>query len=169
MGIQDEGRRPAAPGIRVVEADFERADHADAIVDLIDAYARDPMGRGEGLGPDVKARLVEGLAAHPTANVFLAFEGTEPVGVAVCFLGFSTFAARWVLNVHDLAVAPEHRGRGIGGTLLEAVIAHAHRLGCRKVTLEVRADNEAARRLYRRLGFGPGGVEQSFWTRTLGD
>jgi ribosomal protein S18 acetylase RimI-like enzyme len=77
-----------------------------------------------------------------------------PVGLAVCFLGFSTFAARPLINIHDLAVLPEYRGRGIGRRLLERVEAKGHALGCAKLTLEVRADNHRAQRLYQQVGFG---------------
>jgi ribosomal protein S18 acetylase RimI-like enzyme len=75
------------------------------------------------------------------------------VGIATCFLGFSTFAARPLINVHDLAVLPEHRGRGIGRGLLEAVEHCARERGCAKVTLEVQENNSPARRLYKRMGF----------------
>ncbi len=78
----------------------------------------------------------------------------RPVGAAICFVGFSTFAARPVLNIHDLAVLPELRGAGIGTSLLEAASARARELDCCKLTLEVRKDNEGALALYRRFGFG---------------
>jgi ribosomal protein S18 acetylase RimI-like enzyme len=84
------------------------------------------------------------------------------VGAAVCFIGFSTFAARPLLNLHDLAVVPELRGRGIGRALLRAVEERARALGCCKLTLEVVQENTQARALYERFGFadgapGPGG------------
>jgi ribosomal protein S18 acetylase RimI-like enzyme len=79
------------------------------------------------------------------------------VGVAVCFLSFCTFEARRLINVHDLAVAPGHRRRGVGRRLLEAVEAGARELGCCRITLEVREDNAPARALYAR--FGMAGLE----------
>jgi ribosomal protein S18 acetylase RimI-like enzyme len=82
--------------------------------------------------------------------------GPEPVGVAVCITGFSTFRARALTNVHDLAVVPGWRGRGIGRRLLAAVEDLARERGHCKITLEVREDNPAAMALYRRLGFGAG-------------
>jgi ribosomal protein S18 acetylase RimI-like enzyme len=81
-------------------------------------------------------------------------------------VGYSTFRARPLLNLHDLAVQPEARERGVGGALLAAVESHARALGCCKVTLEVREDNASARRLYERVGFvdsAPAGAR----TRTL--
>lgn len=121
---------------------------------LIDAYARDPMGGSHPLPVDVRDRLIDGLRNHPTTLVHLAFEGDEPVGVAVCFLGFSTFAAKPLLNIHDLAVLPNYRGRGIGRQLLAAVEDDARARGCCKLTLEVFESNERARRTYAAAGFG---------------
>ncbi|MEJ0098967.1 MAG: GNAT family N-acetyltransferase [Pseudomonadota bacterium] len=87
---------------------------ANAVLKLIDAYARDPRGGGEPLRAEVRERLVPGLAAHPTSRAWLAFEGSEAVGVCVGFIGYSTFNAQPLLNIHDLAVLPGLRGRGIG-------------------------------------------------------
>src|SRR5580765_6160599 len=95
-----------------VEADLSRTEHQSAVLDLIDAYSRDPMGDGKPLSPDARARLIAGLREHPTTLIILAFKAGEPVGVAVCFRGFSTFAARPLLNIHDLNVLPAHRGKG---------------------------------------------------------
>jgi ribosomal protein S18 acetylase RimI-like enzyme len=138
----------------VIEADLDVPHHQEAIVYLINAYARDPMGDGRDLPMAVQDRLIPGLRQHPTTLVFLALDGQEPVGIAVCFLGFSTFAARPLINIHDLAVMPAHRGRGVGRLLLEQVEAKGRQLGCCKLTLEVRADNHRAQRLYQQLGFG---------------
>ncbi|HVU33386.1 MAG TPA: GNAT family N-acetyltransferase [Opitutaceae bacterium] len=142
------------PGsVRVVEANLSLTAHQEAVVAMIDAYARDPLGDGAPLDDDVKARLVAGLRAHPTTIVFLAFEADEPVGVAVCFLGFSTFAARPLINIHDFAVIPSHRGRGISRQLLGAIEAKARAIGCCKLTLEVLENNRRARHVYETFGF----------------
>jgi len=140
-------------GIQIVRADLHRPDHQRAVLDLVDCYARDPMGGGLGISSEVREYLIEGLKKHPTTLVFLAYEGQQPIGLAICFLGFSTFAARPLLNVHDLVVRPEHRGSGIARRLLEYIEEQARRLGCCKLTLEVRADNAAAKHAYRAQGF----------------
>lgn len=56
------------------------------------------------------------------------------------------------LYLSALAVDPSHRGRGVGTSLLERVVAGAGRLGLRVAT-DVEAENEAGRRLYERAGF----------------
>ena len=154
--------------MQVLLANLEDAAHQQAVVDLLDMYCRDPFGDSQPLSAEARANLIPGLVGHGGARVFLAFEGDRPVGLAICFLGFSTFRARPLLNIHDIAVDPAFRGRGIGQALLAAVEQEARQLGCCKVTLEVRADNVVAQAAYRRAGFGPSSDPETwFWTRKL--
>jgi GNAT superfamily N-acetyltransferase len=136
-----------------LEADLARADHAQATLALMNAYAADPMGASCPLEPDVARTLVPWLRTHPTTLVFLAFRGDEPVGIAVCFLGFSTFAARLLLNISDYYVVPALRGQGVGRLLMQKVEAKARELRCCKLTLEVQEHNHRALAVYARAGF----------------
>jgi len=68
-------------------------------------------------------------------------------------VGFSTFAARPLLNLSDFYVVPAHRGGGIGRQLLVAMEQHALAIGCCKLSLEVQENNARARRLYAAAGF----------------
>ena len=141
--------------IQITEADLSRTAHQKAVLALIDAYARDPIGDGRPLADDVRERLIPGLQKHPTALIFLAWKDAQPVGIAVCFYGFSTFAARPLINIHDFAVLPGLRGHGIGKRLLKAVEAKARQTQCCKITLEVLENNHRARRIYAAAGFKP--------------
>ena len=140
--------------VEIIQADLENIKHQRAVVDLVDAYARDPFGNGKSLTNEVRRELIPALRRHPTTLILLAFLQGLPVGIAVCFLGFSTFAARRLINIHDLAVLPYYRGHGIGRLLLEAVEEKARALGCCKLTLEVDASNQRARQIYLAAGFG---------------
>lgn len=106
-------------GLQVLQADYADPAHARAVVDLLDAYARDPAGGGEPLSDFVRQHLVEELAARPAAFSVLAHWGEEPVGLVNCIEGFSTFACRPLVNVHDVVVMPLHRGKGIAERMLE--------------------------------------------------
>jgi GNAT superfamily N-acetyltransferase len=139
--------------IAIVEAQLDRPEHQRAVVELTDAYSRDPMGDGHPLAPEVREALIPGLRQHPTTLIFLAYDGAEAVGIATCFLGFSTFAARPLINLHDVGVLPSHRGRGISRQLLAAVEAKGRALGCCKLTLEVLENNQRARGVYAAAGF----------------
>ena len=139
--------------LEIHEADFADPAHSAGFLEVLNSYASDPIGGGAPLSADVRRRLVPALRDHPTALVLLAFADRRPVGLAVCFLGFSTFQARPLLNVHDLAVLPELRGNGIGRALLAAAQARAVARGCCKLTLEVQDANIRARGLYASFGF----------------
>lgn len=141
--------------VRVARADLTVAGDAAALVDLLDAYARDPMGGGVPLAADVRGRLARDLAARPGTHVFIARCDDAPAGLAICFEGYSTFAGAPLLNIHDFAVAPAYRGRGIGRALLAAVEEVARAAGCCKITLEVLAGNAPAQALYAAAGFAP--------------
>jgi ribosomal protein S18 acetylase RimI-like enzyme len=145
--------------VRVVRADLDDAQHRAAVLGMTRAYAQDPMGNGHDLPEDVQRALIDGLRAHPTTLIFLALDRDAVLGIATCFVGFSTFAARPLINIHDLHVAKDHRRRGIARVLLHAVEAEAQRRGCCKLTLEVQENNRAARALYARCGFADGQYE----------
>jgi GNAT superfamily N-acetyltransferase len=139
--------------VEIVEADLNRSEHQHAVVELINAYAMDPMGNGAPLSAEVRGALIPGLKQHPTSVIFLAYQEGKGVGIAVCFRGFSTFAARPLINIHDLAVLPAYRGQGIGRRLLEEVERKARETDCCKLTLEVQENNHRARHVYEAAGF----------------
>jgi len=124
-----------------------------ALLALTQNYACHPMGMGKPLPEDVANELIPRLRSISNALVFLAWEGEIPLGIATCFIGFSTFKARALINIHDLAVHSDHQGKGIGRALLQHVQLYAIENGFCALTLEVRNDNTPARKLYHQLGF----------------
>lgn len=157
----------SASGVTIRPADLDRAGDADALYEILDAYAREPGGQNAPLAAGAREALVPGLRAHPQVFVLLACLDERPVGAAVCFFGFSTFAGRDFLNVHDLAVLPAQRGRGIGRALLDEAERRARARGCCKMTLEVHQTNTGAQRLYREFGFGGWETPTFFVTKRL--
>lgn len=141
------------PPVSVVHADLSLPEHQRLTVELLNAYAMDPMGDGRPLSEVAKRDLIPGLQQHPTSLVFIAFLGQEPAGLAICFRGFSTFAARPLINISDYFVVPAHRGCGLGRALLAAIEDHARQTGCCKLTLEVQENNHRGRQIYAAAGF----------------
>ena len=139
--------------LRVVAADYGDAGHGLALVELLDAYARDPAGGAEALTPFTRQHLMGALAARPQAFSVLAFAGEEPVGLVNCFEGFSTFACRALVNVHDVVVLQAWRGQGVAERMLALAEQLARERGAVKLTLEVLQGNAGAIRLYQRIGF----------------
>ena len=140
-------------GVTTLRADYANPAHAAALVMLLDAYASDPAGGGQGLSDFARANLVPGLAARPQAYSVLAFDGDQAVGLVNCIEGFSTFACKPLVNVHDVAVLASHRGRGIAEQMLAEAERIARERGAVKLTLEVLSGNRSATRLYERIGF----------------
>jgi hypothetical protein len=56
-------------------------------------------------------------------------------------------------GIYYLAVAPAHQGKGFGRAIHDAAVAWLQARGAWKINLMVRADNEAVRGFYRRLGY----------------
>ena len=135
--------------------DYTAPRDREALVHLLNAYATEPIGGGTPLTQDVRQRLCDDLARLPSAVSFIAWLDEQPVGLINCIEGYSTFKARPLLNVHDLAVLPGQRGQGVGQALLAACETHARERGCCKLTLEVLSGNRRALRSYEQFGFAP--------------
>jgi ribosomal-protein-alanine N-acetyltransferase len=80
----------------------------------------------------------------------------------VGYLVISRYVDAW--HVMNVAVAPEHRRRGVATTLLERLFELTSGRGRRGYTLEVRVSNTGAIKLYDRLGFRPRGVRRGYYT-----
>jgi ribosomal protein S18 acetylase RimI-like enzyme len=146
----------SAAGFSVCRADYANPLHARALVALLDAYAQDPMGGGDPLSDYAKAHLVAELAKRSQAFSVLAFseqKGGVAVGLVNCIEGFSTFACKPLVNIHDVAVLPAYRGQRVAEKMLELVVQIARERGACKLTLEVLQGNEGALKLYHRVGF----------------
>lgn len=144
---------PVPSSLKVLRADYANPLHAAALVNLLDAYACDPMGGAHALSDFAKAHLVSALAARPQAYSVLAFDGEQAIGLVNCIEGFSTFACRPLVNVHDVAVLASHRGQKVAEKMLALAESIAVERGACKLTLEVLSGNVGACRLYQRLGF----------------
>jgi ribosomal protein S18 acetylase RimI-like enzyme len=161
-----------SPEVLVLQASYSNPVHAEAIGFLINQYAEDAMGGTQSLSLDSRQQLAIELAKRPHAFSVLAFVGGEPVGLVNCFEGFSTFACRPLVNVHDVVVIAAFRGRGISQKMLGKVEEIARQRGCCKITLEVLEGNIPAQGAYRKLGFAgyeldPQMGRAMFWQKAL--
>ena len=66
-------------------------------------------------------------------------------------------------ELHNIAVAPDMRGRGLSRLLMDALIGSAKKNGVCRIMLEVRASNEAAIALYTKYGFEKVGVRPGYY------
>ncbi len=147
--------------------DFSNEEHCTQLARLINHYIADPMGGGTPLTPLQQLRMVDGLANHPASFVLLASVNHQIIGLATCFLNFSTFKAKPYINIHDLIVDRPYRGKGYGCLILQQIEVIARERKCCKITLEVREDNFPARTLYREQGFKAVYPPMFFWSKEL--
>ena len=139
------------PTIRPVDFD-DPACTAD-FLDLLDHYMRSPSGNGQPMTAELRSRLPAELCKRLTVLSFIAYQEGRAAGLINCVEGFSTFAGKPLLNIHDIIVHQDFRRRGIA----RALLAHAERTaverGCCKLTLEVLEGNTGAREAYTGFGF----------------
>ncbi|MDX2236668.1 MAG: GNAT family N-acetyltransferase [Hyphomonadaceae bacterium] len=111
----------------------------DADVDAMAALHGEAFPRG-WTAAEIAALRARGAFGYVAADA-------APVGFALAW------APGGDAEVLTLVTAPARRRSGVGAGLMALILAHAARLGAPAVTLEVAADNAAARALYARLGF----------------
>ena len=154
------------------EANYYNRQDGQAILGLLDHYARDPMGGEEPLSDYVLANLITTLQKQTGAFSVLAFHDNVAVGLVNCFQTFSTFNCRPIVNIHDVIVRESHRGQLIAEKMLGHVQKVAKDRGCCKLTLEVLEGNIAARKVYQRFGFNAYVLDQNkgnalFWQKII--
>ena len=115
-----------------------------------------------------EAMLHEALfGAAPAAEAAIAEDATGPLGFALFFHNFSTWAGRRGIYLEDLYVTPQARGRGVGGALLRHIAALAVARDCARFEWSVLDWNADAIAFYRAMG----AVGMEEWTvqRVSGD
>ena len=158
--------------IDVFKADYNKKDDVWAIKFLLNSYAQELEGFKKEIDEDVLDNLTLGLENFPGSIVLLAKKDGEYAGMGICFLGFSTFQAKKLLNIHDFMVLKKFQGIGVAKKLMNEIILTAGALSCCKITLEVQEKNLKARNLYSSFGFkdsflDPEAGVQLFLTRGL--
>jgi [ribosomal protein S18]-alanine N-acetyltransferase len=98
--------------------------------------------------------------SKPSSISLGAFEADT--GELVGYLVISRYVDAW--HVMNIAVVPERRRQGIAIALFERLFELTAADGRRGYTLEVRISNEAAIKLYERLGFQSRGVRRGYYT-----
>jgi ribosomal-protein-alanine N-acetyltransferase len=98
------------------------------------------------------------LTQNKNAHYIIAKEGERVVGYAGLWLSLDE------AHITTFAVLPDFRRRKIGERMLVSLFARAEKLGAEWLTLEVRASNLAAQRLYEKYGFRPAGIRRRYYS-----
>jgi len=141
------------------DADFMRAIDRSTRIDELRAVPWSEAEKAAFLDMQFRAQTMHYDARYPAAEYLVIEVDDIPAGRLYVDRTASG------INVLDIALLPQWRGRGIGGALLKAILDEA-RAAARTVILHVEQYNPA-RRLYERLGFealGSNGVyERMEW------
>jgi GNAT superfamily N-acetyltransferase len=156
-----------ADDIAFFMCDFTNQTHITSLKNLIRHYMTDAMGGCKPLTEKQEEAMVMGLESQSNCFVLFIELNTEIVGLATCFINFSTFRAMPYINVHDIVIHKSMRGKQLGNLLMQKIIEIGHHYNCCKITLEVREDNIIAQRMYTQLGFGDTEPPMYFWTKML--
>ena len=106
--------------------------------------------------------MFAGELAKPSSICLGAFDLDGDSGKLVGYLIVSRYVDAW--HVMNIAVDPEHRGRGIATMVLERLFELTADDARRGYTLEVRISNATAIALYERLGFETRGIRRGYYT-----
>jgi ribosomal-protein-alanine N-acetyltransferase len=106
--------------------------------------------------------MFAGELAKPSSICLGAFDDDGQRPRLAGYLIVSRYVDAW--HVMNVAVDPDHRGRGIASMLLERLFELTGEDGRRGYTLEVRVSNAIAIRLYERLGFQGRGIRRGYYT-----
>lgn len=153
-------------GVRIVKAGVERVDDLEPLWrSLVEHHtAVDPKPNGIAIrSPDDawSYRRAEYLAWLSEPDAFVLIAQTDGRPVAYALVHFHDVADdHWVTRdrwaeLESLAVLPEHRGSGIGGSLMDRVHEELRALGIRELVMGVVSTNEPALRFYARYGYRP--------------
>ena len=101
--------------------------------------------------------FLEELQATPARSILCQGDG-GPIGYVIYWELVGE------LDIHNVAVHPNHRRQGIARALLNDILEGATNRGCRRATLEVRRSNDPAQALYRSLGFEICGLRKEYYS-----
>lgn len=114
------------------------------------------------LAPRRASALYRKMRRFPGYHVYIACLGGRPVGT------FTLLVIPTLMHdgahealVDAVVVAPEYRGHGIGGRMMQAAMELAAAAGCYKLALSSNLKREDAHRFYRDLGFRQHGISFS--------
>lgn len=158
--------------IKCQRVDYQNPKHAEDLISLLQEYANDPMGGATPLPERVVNNLASELAKIDNAFSIIAYGDNVPLGLANCFVEFSTFQCRPLINIHDLVVSKNSRRQGVANKLLTDIEEYAIQLDCCKLTLEVLEGNKIAKQVYKNFGFAgyeldPQMGKALFWEKSL--
>jgi GNAT superfamily N-acetyltransferase len=137
--------------VTVVLRDATTAD-AKLIAEFVRGLAEYEKLAHEAVATDID--FARAIASEKIAALIVEIVD-KPVGFALWFHTFSTFTGKPGMYLEDLFVLPEHRGGGVGRTILRDLARRALAAGCARMEWSVLDWNLPAVNFYRAIGATP--------------
>ncbi len=158
--------------LKLSKVDYANQEQTQTLLDLLQMYAKDPMGGGSPINSNILESLPSELAKRPFMHSFIVYDNEQPIAFANCIESFSTFSGKGVMNIHDFAVLPEARGKSVSQFLMSGIEDAAKKIGCSKLTLEILEGNKSAVCAYEKAGFSayqlsPEMGNAMFWQKSI--
>jgi ribosomal protein S18 acetylase RimI-like enzyme len=158
--------------IKIIKVDYSSDKQKNELSLLLNSYAEDLMGGSKSLEEYVINNVANELAKRPHAFSVICYVDKKAAGLVNCFELFSTFNCKPLINIHDVIVLKEYRGKGLSHKMLKKVEEIAIEKRCCKLTLEVLSNNEIARSSYKKFGFSAYELDAEagsalFWDKQL--
>jgi putative acetyltransferase len=125
------------------------ADHA-AVLEIFTEYVTSPSVSLDFQGYAEEFASLPGKYAPPEGRLLLAVERDRVLGCAAL-----RKVDDRICEMKRLYVRPEARGMALGRSLAEAIVEEARAAGYAEMRLDVLPEFEAARQVYRSMGFVP--------------
>lgn len=155
------------PNKRFIQADLSNLTHCEKILTLLNDYMEDEMGIGQMMPKELGSKIIEGLKQYSAYLGFFVCIGNDYAALANCNLNYSTWQAKFLINIHDFIVSPKFRKQGFGEFLLTEMELYAKEKGYCKLNLEVRNDNHKAQKLYEKMAYEECKPSLLFWQKAL--
>ena len=124
--------------------------HAESVIDMMRTFYASPAVSTNGSEAIFRADVEECLGASPYLEGYVFTEGETLVGYGMLAKSFSTEFGKPCIWIEDLYVTEDHRGLGLGTSLLQFITDHYTDCIFR---LEVEQENLRAIRVYEKCGF----------------
>lgn len=155
------------PEKKFIQVDLSKPIHCKQLLSLLNDYMEDDMGVSKSMPKELGSKIIEGLKLHSAYLGFFVCVDDQFAALANCNLNYSTWQAKFLINIHDFIVSPRFREQGIGEFLLNEMETYAKKRGYCKINLEVRNDNFKAQKLYKRVGYFDCEPTMYFWQKVL--
>ncbi len=138
--------------IQFRRGDLNNSNDGRHILELLNSFSLE-SSKKKPIDPEIRKTLIQNLIEFGNSFIYFVEHENNPMGIAICIVGFSTFKNAELLNIHDFYIKSEYQNQSIGDKFLKFIEADSREQNFCRITLEVYDANDRAKRLYTKNGF----------------